>query len=189
MTGRSTPVRRHRARYRAGVSSERPDGGSALDSTVGFLAGDWTVERQIRDHRGGQVGSFRGTASFRPCGEATAAHERTLTYVESGEVRLGGHRGPAGRRLLVLDAGDGTAQVLFADGREFYQLDMRTGSCTAAHPCRADRYYVTVRRLGADSFAETWRVTGPEKDYELQTTYTRAGCVSPDAIVGPGDAR
>jgi hypothetical protein len=144
-----------------------------VGSTVDFLSGDWTLMRRISDHRTGQVGSFHGTASF--CPSATSQPGRTLTYVESGELRLGSHRGPAGRSLLVLDAGDGTADVRFSDGREFYRLDLRTGSWTAAHPCRADRYNVTITRLSPDSYAETWRVTGPSKDYELRTTYTRAG--------------
>jgi len=142
-------------------------------STVDFLSGDWTLARRISNHRTGQVGSFHGTASF--CPSATSKPGRVLTYTESGELRLGNHRGPAGRSLLVLDAGDGTADVQFSDGREFYRLDLRTGTCTAAHPCRADRYHLTVTRLGPDSYAETWRVTGPSKDYELRTTYTRAG--------------
>lgn len=155
-----------------------------LDSTVEFLSGDWNVERRIRDHRGGQVGSFSGTASFRSGADSAAG--RTLAYAESGELRLGNHRGPAGRSLLVIDAGDGTADVRFADGREFYRLDLRAGSCAAAHPCRADRYLVTVTRLSGDSYAETWRVTGPDKDYELQTTYTRMGPVSPEGATGRG---
>ncbi len=158
-----------------------------MDSTVDFLSGDWNVERRICDRRGAQVGSFRGTASFRTCPESAAG--RTLAYVESGELSLGSHRGPAGRSLLVLDAGDGSADVRFPDGREFYRLDLRTVSCTATHPCRADLYDVTVTRLSADSYAENWRVTGPEKDYELRTTYTRTGCASPDSAAGIGGPR
>jgi hypothetical protein len=142
-------------------------------STVDYLSGDWTVLRQIRDHRTGQAGSFHGTASFRP--HADPRSSRALAYAEVGELRFGGHRGPAQRTLLILDASDGTADVRFADGREFYRLDLRTGSCSAAHPCRADRYDVTVTRRSADLYTEIWRVTGPSKDYELHTTYTRAG--------------
>jgi hypothetical protein len=150
-------------------------------STVDYLSGDWTVIRRISDHRTGQVGSFHGMASFQPAAETSPVEARfgpTLAYTESGELRLGGHRGPARRSMLVLDAGDGAADIRFADGREFYRLDLRTGSCAAAHPCRADQYHVTVMRLSADSYAETWRVTGPSKDYELHTTYTRAGHAS-----------
>jgi Family of unknown function (DUF6314) len=170
------------ARYGAGVSSDGPDrhqpaAGSAAQavsgSTVGFLAGDWTLIRRIRDHRTGQIGTFCGTASFRPC-RAEQAEPPLLAYTESGELQFGSHRGPASRSLLVRDLPDGTADVRFADGREFFRLDLRSGSCAAAHPCRADRYDVTVTRLSADSYAETWRVAGPAKDYELSTTYIRA---------------
>jgi Family of unknown function (DUF6314) len=140
-------------------------------STVDFLAGDWTLIRRICDHRSGQIGTFTGTASFRPPAEPET--RGILEYCESGELRLGRHRGPASRSLLVRDSGDGTADITFADGREFYRLDLRYGSCVAAHPCRADQYDVTVRRLSANSYTEIWRVTGPAKDYELHTTYSR----------------
>jgi hypothetical protein len=46
------------------------------------------------------------------------------------------------------------------------------------HPCRADRYAVTVTWLTADSFTEVWQVTGPDKDYDLTSVYTRSGCRS-----------
>jgi hypothetical protein len=137
-------------------------------TTVDFLHGDWNVVRHISDHLTGAVGEFRGEASFTRAGS-------DLTYREDGELRFGGHRGPASRSLLYRELADGSADVRFADGREFYRLDLRSGTCSAEHPCRADQYRVTVTRLSRDSFAETWRVTGPAKDYELATTYTRTG--------------
>ncbi len=166
--------------------------GEALDgSTVEFLHGDWNVVRQISDHRTGAVGVFRGQASFqlRPGGpahqtwlagkrEVADSDRRVLAYREHGELQFGGHRGPASRSLLYRDMADGSADVRFADGREFYRLDLRSGTSSAAHPCRADQYLVTVTLLGPDSFTETWRVGGPDKDYELVTTYTRADRVS-----------
>jgi hypothetical protein len=150
----------------------RSAGEALAGSTADYLSGDWNVVRRISDYRTGQVGSFRGTATFSPC--AAPESGRLLAYSESGELRLGSHRGPASRSLLVRDLDDGTADVRFADGREFYRLDLRTGTCEAAHPCRADSYYVTVTRLTADRYTETWRVAGPAKDYELISTYTRA---------------
>jgi hypothetical protein len=153
-----------------------------------FLRGDWNVERQISDHRTGQVGFFRGRASFRSgaaeltqesgqAGEPGQAEPdgQVLAYQEDGELRFGSHRGPASRSLLYLGLADGSADVRFADGREFYRLDLRSGACSARHPCRADQYLATVTRLSPDSFTETWRVVGPAKDYELTTTYTRDG--------------
>ena len=163
------------------------------DGTVGYLTGEWDVAREIADHRTGQAGSFRGRASFQPAtgpapeaGPASAASPagqpeldgRVLEFTEHGELRFAGHRGPASRALLYYGRSDGSADVRFADGREFFRLDLSYGSSQAAHPCHADRYVVTVTRLSADAFSEVWRVTGPAKDYDMTTVYTRAGCAS-----------
>jgi Family of unknown function (DUF6314) len=151
--------------------------------TLGYLAGDWDVVREIADHRSGVAGSFRGRASFQPRPESAppgpdGLDGRVLELAEQGELRFGAHRGPAGRNLLYCGCSDGSAEVRFADGREFYHLDLRTGGCHAVHPCRADRYAVTVTWLSADSFTEVWQVTGPAKDYDLTSVYTRTGCAS-----------
>jgi hypothetical protein len=136
---------------------------------VDYLRGDWDVERQITDRRSGQEGFFRGQARFLPSADGGG-----LEYTENGDLQFGDHHGPASRSLSFHGREDGTADVRFADGREFYRLDLRSGHCEADHPCRADQYHVTVTRLGADAFAETWQVAGPDKDYELRTLYRRA---------------
>ena len=142
--------------------------------TVGYLEGDWDVVREIADHRSGQAGEFRGHASFRSA--PARASGSVLDFAEQGELRFAGHRGPARRSLRYHGRADGGADVRFADGRGFFGLDLRFGSCRAVHLCRADRYAVTVTWLSPDCFTEIWRVTGPDKDYDLTTVYTRAGC-------------
>jgi Family of unknown function (DUF6314) len=142
-----------------------------VGGTVGFLCGDWDVVREICDRGTGQSGLFRGRASFQP-----SADGQVLQYTEDGELQFGTHRGPARRSLIYAGRGDGSAEVRFADGREFYQVDLQSPDpWEAEHPCRADHYRVTVTRLGPDSFSENWQVAGPDKDYELRTTYRRAG--------------
>jgi hypothetical protein len=193
----SDPPNRRQSAWQDAPPPSRSPGQGLAGSTAEFLSGDWNVVRHISDHRTGQVGSFRGKASVRPHaagppGAAAGSHDtdrdedpsqpgRVLAYCEHGELQLGSHRGPASRSLLIRDLADGTADVRFADGREFYRLDLRSGTCQAVHPCRADEYQVTVTRLSADSYTETWRVAGPAKDYELATTYSRAGS---DAATG-----
>ena len=139
-----------------------------LKPRIDFLRGDWSVERRIRDWRAGQDGSFHGTARFRASADGCG-----LEYTEDGDLRFGSHHGPAQRRLIYLGCADGAADVRFADGREFYRLDLREGNWQAEHPCRADSYHVTVTRLSPDTFTEAWQVAGPGKDYELETTYRR----------------
>ena len=141
-----------------------------VSGTLGYLRGDWHLERQISDHRTGQRGVFRGRASFRPSADGQA-----LQYSEDGELEFGSYHGPASRSLIYRGSGDGAADVRFADGREFYRIDLRCGSWQAEHACRADQYLVTVTTQGPVSFSETWRVSGPDKDYELTATYTRPG--------------
>jgi hypothetical protein len=145
-------------------------GEAAIESTVDFLIGEWNVVRHISDYRTGRVGSFRGTATFVA---ETGLAGRVLGYHERGELRFGGHAGPATRTLLYRDLADGSVDVRFADGRQFYRLDLRGGPWSACHPCGADEYLVKAARLSPDSFTETWKVAGPAKDYELVTTYTR----------------
>ena len=172
---------------------------AAGEDTLGFLAGDWNVLRWISDHRTGTDGEFRGTASFRPRPARSSPHPESpdpvspdpvspdpvspdpvspgsgeLEYTEHGELAFGTHQGPAFRSLVYTGRADGAADVRFADGRPFFRLDLRTGHCQAEHPCKTDQYLVTVTRQGRDCFTERWQVAGPEKDYEMTATYTRA---------------
>ena len=138
-----------------------------VPDALAFLAGTWRIERRITDHALGVGGSFTGLARWVP-----SAGE--LAYAEQGELSFNGHRGPASRSLIYRGRPDGTADVLFADGRYFYHLDPAPGRWQARHDCGRDVYELSARRLGAGSFEERWRVRGPGKDYEIMTTLVRA---------------
>jgi hypothetical protein len=142
--------------------------------TLDFLRGSWRVDRLLADFRSGQRGTFAGTAAFSPWIDRGPA-EGELAYHEQGELRFGAHLGPASRSLLYRPVPDGSAEVLFADRRPFYRLDLRSGCWQAEHPCNRDLYAVTIRVLGPDCFTEHWRTSGPGKDYEITTTMTRTG--------------
>jgi Family of unknown function (DUF6314) len=144
--------------------SWRPGGG-----TLDFLHGRWHADRQISDRRSGTAGTFRGEAVF------SRSDSGGLTYLEEGELSFGGHTGPARRSLLYVPGQGGGAEVLFADRRPFYRLDLHSGSWAAEHLCGEDRYIVTVSVLSADAFTERWQAGGPGKDYEMTTTLARIG--------------
>jgi uncharacterized protein DUF6314 len=174
-------------RYHAAVGVTSADSHLVPDA-LGFLCGTWRVERRLADHRSGSAGWFRGTARFEPprredppdnskrrAGEPDGvAGEDELAYREEGELAFGEHRGPACRSLIYRRRPDGTADVLFADGREFYRLDPRPGRWQARHPCGRDEYVLYGRVLSPGVFEERWQVSGPDKDYEIMTTLTRA---------------
>jgi hypothetical protein len=158
------------------VMSACGQGQQAGGGTLDFLRGSWRAERVLIDFRSGQRGTFRGVATFaEPAGPEGAGRGARggLDYREQGELSFGGHHGPASRSLTYRPGPDGSAEVLFADGRPFYLLDLRSGSCQAEHPCAEDHYSLIARVLGPDSFTEHWRVRGPEKDYEMTTTFAR----------------
>lgn len=135
----------------------------AQRTAADFLRGRWQVRRQVLDHHSGTEGEFTGTAEF----------TEDLSYFEQGELVFGGHRNTATRTLRYVDLGGRVLDVKFADGRDFYRLDLSDGDWAADHLCRADLYVVSGRITGPDSFTEKWHASGPAKDYELLTDYRR----------------
>ncbi len=153
--------------FRASSAPAADASGPPLPDLLSYLRGDWQVARRLTDHRSGTAGEFTGTASFRALGRAG------LAYREEGELRFGGHLGPASRDLIYLAAADGALDVRFGDGRAFYRLEASGGRWTAGHPCGLDHYQVTGELLGAGRYAEHWQVTGPAKNYEIDSTLVR----------------
>ncbi|MFI1164089.1 DUF6314 family protein [Streptomyces sp. NPDC020801] len=135
-----------------------------------YLAGRWRVERSVRDLASGEEGRFTGSTVFTPLEGAGLLHREAGTFVWQGVAR------PAARTLRFLPgSAPGTADVRFADGRPFHDLDLRTGRHTAGHPCAADLYRGGFTALDADRWRTVWRVGGPAKDLVLTTDYTREG--------------
>lgn len=149
--------------YRMPVRAATP-----VPDTLAFLRGRWRLERWLDDHRSGVRGTFTGEAEFAATGDPAR-----LRYDERGDLRLGGHAGPATRSLLCLRLPDGAVDVRFADGREFYRLDLGPGSCQAEHLCGRDRYTLTFRVLSPDLLEERWRVLGAQKAYDSVTALHR----------------
>ncbi|MBE8475333.1 DUF6314 family protein [Streptomyces justiciae] len=133
-----------------------------------YLAGSWRVERSVRDLASGQTGAFTGTTVFGPSEEDGLLHHESGTFTWLGVPR------PAERTLRFLPGGrPGTADVRFADGRPFHDLDLTTGRHVADHPCSADLYRGEFSVLDADHWRTVWRVGGPAKDLVLTTDYAR----------------
>jgi hypothetical protein len=158
-----------------------------VSDTLGFLVGTWTVERSIDDHRSGISGHFQGQAVLVACpgGEAACPGEEVArlatgaaaavaraSYQETGELRFGDHAGPARRGLDYVRQG-GAVMLYFTNGRPYVDLDLRSGTWRAEHPCVADLYEVTTIVRSPDELQELWRVRGPDKNYDATTTLRR----------------
>ncbi|MFC5720779.1 DUF6314 family protein [Streptomyces gamaensis] len=139
-----------------------------VPDAVTYLTGQWSVHRTLHDLDAGSGGSFHGTAVFEPADGAG-----WLAHVEDGMLRWGGALNRAGRTLRLLPGPDGTAEVTFADGRFFHDLDLRTGAWTARHPCGGDRYDGTFTVVSPDEWHVRWRTTGPAKNHLQRSVYRR----------------
>ncbi|MEU7046102.1 DUF6314 family protein [Streptomyces varsoviensis] len=164
-----------------------PAGPHPVPDVAAYLSGVWTVERELYDLSAGTSGRFHGTAVFRredEGGEGGAsgggpaeapAGGGVLLHIEEGELAWGGAVTPAGRTLRLVPRPDGTAEVTFADGRAFHDLDLRTGGWTARHPCVDDLYEGEFTVVSPNEWRVSWRVGGPAKDQLLRSVYRRRG--------------
>lgn len=141
-----------------------------VPDAIAYLAGRWSVERELREGAPGSEGSgrFTGSAEFRAAGDGLWLH------AEEGVLEWNGVRNRAVRTLRVIPLPDGTADVEFGDGRPFHHLDLRTGSWTAGHPCAPDHYEGTFTILSGQEWHLSWRVRGPAKDQILTSVHRRA---------------
>lgn len=143
---------------------------SPVPDVLGYLTGSWLVRRSVRDLASGEVGEFRGRTVFQ------ALDGGGLLHRESGRFLWQGIARPAERTLRFLPRSvPGTAQVRFADGRPFHDLDLRSGKHLTDHPCAADLYRGEFTVQDAGHWRTVWRVGGPAKDLVLTTDYTRDG--------------
>ncbi|MEU5086777.1 DUF6314 family protein [Streptomyces sp. NPDC021356] len=141
-----------------------------VPDALAYLAGRWRVERSVRDLAGGGEGSFTGVTDFGPLDGGGLLHHESGTFVWRGVAR------PAERTLRFLPGTrPGGADVRFADGRPFHDLDLASGRHIADHPCSADLYRGEFTVRDADHWRTVWRVGGPAKDLVLTTDYTREG--------------
>ncbi|MFF8907408.1 DUF6314 family protein [Streptomyces olivaceoviridis] len=141
-----------------------------VPDVLAHLAGRWRVERAVRDLASGGEGRFTGTTVFTALDGGGLLHEESGTFTWQGVPR------PAGRTLRFLPGpGPGRADVRFADGRPFHELDLTTGRYVADHPCAADFYRGEFTVRDADHWRTVWRVGGPAKDLVLTTDYAREG--------------
>ncbi|MEU3780718.1 DUF6314 family protein [Streptomyces sp900129855] len=161
-----------------------------VPDVLAYLAGSWRVQRSVRDRASGDEGRFDGITVFSALEEGGPGHDgllhkglphdglphNGLLHEESGTFVWLGVARPAERTLRFLPGPTaGTADVRFADGRPFHDLDLTSGRHIADHPCSADLYQGEFTALGADRWRTLWRVAGPAKDLLLITDYMRVG--------------
>ena len=69
--------------------------------------------------------------------------------------------------------------VFFADGRAFHRFVPAADTVEADHWCDPDTYKVRYDFSRWPVWQAEWRVTGPRKDYVMQSVYTSDAGISP----------
>lgn len=140
--------------------TERPH---RVENLIEWLAGSWTVEREINEG----AGRFTGDARFAPDGRGG------LSWREQGRLSIDGHDGPAYRNLRIVPGAGERAEVRFDDDRPFHDLDLRDGCWEPLHLCGLDTYRGRFTAQTHDHWTTCWRVSGPGRDDVIDTTYRR----------------
>lgn len=150
--------------------AECGDGAGRLIGPEDF-AGNWQLTRRIADHLADAEGVFDGTAVLTP------ETPGRLRYVETGTLRIGTAPPMQASRtyLWQFEPGRGAARVVvrFDDGRAFHSFAPQGVGRGTDHPCGADYYRVAYDFTDWPTWSAQWTVTGPRKNYAMQTFYRR----------------
>lgn len=138
-----------------------------VDDLRSFLLGKWFLERALYDSRLDKNGYLEGTGVFVPEGDG-------LVYRESGRLTFGVYDDHVSREYLYSFAGPGVAQVYFADGRPFHELDLHAGEAAVRHVCGDDTYAGVIRAESPDCWTASWTIGGPRKSIQISSRYCRA---------------
>lgn len=143
------------------------------------LVGTWDFQREIHDHLDGAEYTARGQAEFAP------QDDGRVRWAEHGTLSWSAGSTPVWRTLFLVPAPPGDVpaasgwRVTFEDGRDFHPWTVGA----VEHLCGRDLYRggmaVPPELAPSDlspsdlSWELRWRVTGPEKDYTMDTRYSR----------------
>ncbi len=103
-------------------------------SVLADFLGDWSLDRQITDHRARNTARFEGHARFSP-------DPRGLAYTESGLLTLPGTPPLEADRSYLWREAAGLIGVDHGDGRSFHRFDPARPD--ASHSCPPDSYQVS----------------------------------------------
>lgn len=141
------------------------DTGSAGLASLWDLAGQWSLARRIR-HADGREHFLSGKAAFTRSGFR-------LIQEESGLLRLDDQALEARQRLVWKQDGP-LLKVHFADMQPFHEIPIGVADPEAVHDCPPDRYHVAYDFAQWPTWGSVWTVTGPRKDYIMDSTYAPA---------------
>ena len=127
-----------------------------------WLAGSWSLERIINDHKHGKVNYMSGIVDF-------SSQRDGLVYHEQSKFVNGPHDYPTHQSYRYTFPFPHRAEVCFSDGRYFHMLDLSTGSDSCLYKCGSDIYKGKFKVVNAEQLYIEWNILGPKKKMTIQS--------------------
>ncbi|MHA6323525.1 DUF6314 family protein [Roseivivax sp. CAU 1753] len=128
--------------------------------------GVWRFRRKITDRKLGQISQGRGTLRLTRDGDM-------LRYEEQVTLDMPGQPPIEGTRRYLWRACPRGIAVLFEDGRPFHVIGLPDRAPRDTHHCEPDIYTVSYDLGDWPLWSVTWEVSGPRKDYRMETLFVR----------------
>ncbi|WP_159441643.1 DUF6314 family protein [Roseivivax lentus] len=128
--------------------------------------GVWRFRRKITDRKLGQISQGQGTLRMIRDGGC-------LRYEEHVVLDLPGQPAIEGTRRYLWQSCPRGIEVLFDDGRPFHVIGLPDAAPSDMHPCEPDIYRVRYDLGDWPVWSQAWEVTGPRKDYRIDTLFVR----------------
>ena len=127
-----------------------------------FTDSPWAISRQIIDRTQDAKLTFRGRCKV-----------SGGWYQETGQIVLPNGQTLSSTRRYRWDATSEGVDVYFDDGRFFHWIDLAHTAPQARHFCDPDSYAVSYKFTQWPVWTSLWKVKGPRKDYEMQSSYRK----------------
>jgi hypothetical protein len=145
------------------------DGWGDASDVMKKLIGSWSFDRVIESQA-----TMQGIATFAPLDSGR------LAYREQGCLKLANGTEVQAEREYFFSNSDGGFKVFFREDppRLFHEIFLSASSGGklsghARHVCKRDEYQSAYMFLPDGTFAVRHVVSGPRKDYTMNTSYTR----------------
>ena len=131
--------------------------------------GKWSIVRRITDYQFNQERIFLGEAEI--CRE-----DQRFVYREWGNLKLDNNKSIfATQSYIWIPKSSAVFKILFKDGCYFHTLNLRKASdksqYTTEYFCKSDLYQVQYDFAQFPAWRSNWRVTGPQKKYQINSFF------------------
>ena len=136
-----------------------------------LLQGIWKFTRYVA-HKKPSEELYEGTGYavlLKESEKELKYHERVTLKDMSTQSEIKGYR----TYKYIYNSEKDEITKYFDDGKLFYKIDVSDTNCSGKHLCIRDFYVAKYQFNNDNNFSLKYQVNGPQKDYTINTEYTR----------------